>query len=630
MTQIERAGRKDVNDFQGIDPAGKTPRQMELEWFENHYRGDVPQLTVRAVLVGSVLGGLMSLSNLYIGLKTGWAVGVAITACIVSFSMGTLLRNVGILRSNLTILENNCMQSTASSAGYSTGGAMVSAIAALVMIRGEHLPFWTLLPWTVFLAALGVVMAVPMKRQMIDVEQLSFPSGIAAAETLRSLYASGSEATRKARSLGTAGAIGASIAFLRDNSFSWWPRGLKIPGMLEFPGAIAGHRLVDWTISWEMSLIMVGAGAIMGMRVTCSMLAGALINYGWLAPRMVEAGVIREPGFREIVSWSIWGGTAVMVTSGMLIFGLQWRTIGNALSGLSKAIRKGRSSFAGEDYRALQSVEVPTSWVILGLAVASAGVITIQVVYFSIHWWMGCLSVLMTFLLSVVACRATGETDVTPIGAMGKISQLAFGVVAPNNVTANLMTACVTASAAASAADLLTDLKSGYLLGANPRRQFIAQFLGIFSGAIAIVPAFYLLAPSPDILGSDRFPAPSAQIWKGVAELLSRGIGSLDVTARWALLVGGLTGIVIPLLERILPARFRRFVPSAMGLGLSFVIPFWNTLAMFTGALMAQLAGVLARGTAEKYIIPVASGVIAGESIMGVLMILLAASGFMR
>ncbi|PMY18170.1 peptide transporter, partial [Pseudomonas sp. FW305-3-2-15-A-R2A1] len=84
-----------------------------------------------------------------------------------------------------------------------------------------------------------------------------------------------------------------------------------------------------------------------------------------------------------------------------------------------------------------------------------------------------------------VACRATGETDVTPTGAMGKIMQLTYGVLMPQAVTANLMTAAITSGSASASADLLNDLKSGYLLGANPRRQFIAQFSGIITGTLA-------------------------------------------------------------------------------------------------------------------------------------------------
>ena len=90
-----------LDDFSGIDPKGKTPSEIELEWFETVYRGDLPQLTGRAVLMGCLLGGVMSLSNLYIGLKTGWGLGIAITACSLSFALGSALKRIGILRSNL-------------------------------------------------------------------------------------------------------------------------------------------------------------------------------------------------------------------------------------------------------------------------------------------------------------------------------------------------------------------------------------------------------------------------------------------------------------------------------------------------------------------------------------------------
>jgi putative OPT family oligopeptide transporter len=626
----ERKIEKKAEEFFGIDPTGKSPEQVEQEWFENYYHGEIPQLTVRAVLIGVILGGVMSLSNLYVGLKTGWGLGVAITACILSFSIGAALSKIGILRTNLSILENNCMQSSASSAGYSTGSTMVGAIAALLMIRGEHLPFWTLLLWTIFLAILGVMMAIPMKRQMINVEQLKFPSGVAAAQTLRSLYAAGKEATRKARSLGISSVVGAVVAFVRDNTFGGYPKLLKIPRMIEFPGMIAGEKLVEWTISWDTSLIMIAAGAIIGIRVAWSMLLGGLFNFGYLAPLMYEKEVIEELGYRGIVSWSLWGGTAIMLTSGLLSFAFQWRTIGRAFAGVAQILNLRKAEVQDPKLSAMEEIEVPGTWFLLGMATATCGVVAIQVISFSIHWWMGVLSVLMTFFLAVVACRATGETDITPIGAMGKITQLFYGVVAPAKITTNLMTACVTAGAAASSVDLLTDLKSGYLLGANPRKQFIAQFLGIFAGALVIVPAFYLIVPTANVLGGEEFPAPAAQVWKGVAELLAHGLSSLDITERWALAIGGLVGILIPTLERLLPSKARPLIPSAMGLGLAFVIPFWNTLSMFVGALIAWVLSKSARSFAESYTIPVASGLIAGESLMGVIIALLAASGIMR
>src|SRR5437868_7385302 len=174
------------------------------------------QLTWRAVLIGSCLGGVLSLTNLYIGLKAGWGFGVAITASILSYAIWTSLLKVGLARTPMTILENNCMQSTASSAGYSTGGTLVSAFAAYIIVNHQAMSVPLMLAWVFFIAVLGVTMAVPMKRQMINVEQLRFPSGIAAAETLQALYSEGAKGMRAAKALGIAGALAALDKFWAD------------------------------------------------------------------------------------------------------------------------------------------------------------------------------------------------------------------------------------------------------------------------------------------------------------------------------------------------------------------------------------------------------------------------------
>ena len=171
-------------------------------------RGDrLAQLTWRAVLMGSVLGGVLSITNLYIGLKAGWGFGVSITACILSYAIWTTLHRLRVARTPMTILENNCMQSTASSAGYSTGSTLVSAFAAYMLLNSALMPLSVVLAWVFLVAVMGVTMAIPMKRQMINVEQLRFPSGIAAAETLRALHSVGDAAARSARALGLAGLI---------------------------------------------------------------------------------------------------------------------------------------------------------------------------------------------------------------------------------------------------------------------------------------------------------------------------------------------------------------------------------------------------------------------------------------
>lgn len=601
-----------------------TPEEIELDWYHNVYQGNtVPQLTLRAVLMGAILGSVMSLSNLYVGLKTGWAVGVSITACILSYSIYKTLFTLfpRIFKSEMSILENNCMQSTASSAGYSTGSILVSAIAAYLIITGHSIPWPVLMAWTFFLAVLGVFLAIPMKRQLINIEQLKFPSGIAAAETLRNLHAKGDEASGKAKALGIAAMMGAGIAWLRDAG-----RPFSIPNMLPLPGTLQGHPLVQWTFGFEMSAILLAAGAIIGLKVTTSMLIGGLINYGFLAPFVAQHGAINTEylSYREIMHWSTWAGASIMVSSGLLSFALHGKTILRALSRIGALVSKNKNNKSPLDH-----IEVPTTWFLSGLLFGGMGVIWMLYAFFGTTLWMGALAVLLTFFLALVACRATGESDITPIGAMGKITQLTFGVIAPTNPITNLMTAAATSGAAASAADLLVDLKSGYLLGANPRQQFIAQFLGIFIGVLVAVPAFIILIPDASVLGTEQWPAPAAQVWAAVAQLLSEGLNALHPLARIGLWCGLLVGCILVILEHLAPPAIKKWVPSAMGIGLSMVVPFFNSLSMFLGALITFLMHKKWPKAAAQYTIPISSGLIAGESLIGVLIALLLVFGIL-
>ncbi len=619
----------------------QTPLEIEMKWYREVYRGDdMKQLTLRAVVMGGFLGCLMSLVNIYVGLKTGWGLGVAITACILSFSIWKVLRifseawmrmcrgmnlpawvaRLGFATSDMTILENNCMQSTASSAGYSTGGTMVSAIAAWMLINERSMGTGLLMIWVFFLAVLGVTLAIPMKRQMINIEQLKFPSGIAAAETLKSLHGTGEGATRSAASLGIAAGLGGLIAVFRD-IVGW------IPALLP----VFGKRAAACTVAFEPSALMIAAGAIMGLHTATSMLIGAVLCWGILVPIMHHHGIIATLEYREMVQWTLWGGVSCMVTSGLLNFGMQWRTALRAFSGLKTIFSK---AVPASEEDPLARIEVPPSWFLAGATFGTIGVVTIAYIAFDMPIWMSLLAVVMSFFLALVACRATGETDTTPVGAMGKVTQLFYGAITPRSFAGpirknvNLMAACITAGVADSSADLLIDLKSGYLLGANARKQFIAQFSGIFFGTIFAVGAFQIIIPDASHLGTDKFPAPAAQTWRGVAELLSTGLHSIHPTAQWALLIGGLLGIALPLISRALPEKKRWMVPSPMGLGMAFTFHFFYAFNMFLGALIAVGLEKWKPKAAEDYTIPVASGFIAGESLVGVGIALVYALGW--
>jgi uncharacterized oligopeptide transporter (OPT) family protein len=297
------------------------------------------QLTWRAVIMGSVLGALLSLTNLYIGLKAGWGFGVAITACILSYAIWTALYRLRLVATPMTILENNCMQSTASSAGYSTGSTLVSAFAAYMLLNGELMPLPVMLAWVFLVAVMGVTMAIPMKRQMINIEQLRFPSGIAAAETLRALHSAGGAAARSARALGLAAMIAIASKF--------WAEGLAAVSTRLAPFMIGtwinaiNQRAFGpaWTgrtvmLSWEPMFI--AAGAITGLRVSWSMLLGGVGAWMIFVPILQHRGVIQGTGYAALVQWTLWGGVSCMVASSLLSFALQWRTAARAFTDLRR------------------------------------------------------------------------------------------------------------------------------------------------------------------------------------------------------------------------------------------------------------------------------------------------------
>jgi OPT family oligopeptide transporter len=603
------------------------PEAIERHWFEHVYQGDrMPQLTVRAVIMGMALGMLMCLSNAYVGLKAGWSLGVAITSCVLAYSIfAAVHRLFPRWFPPFSILENNAMQSCASAAGFFTAGGLVNAVPALMMLDPGAVPGqWWLMIWLIVISMLGVFLTVPAKRQMINIEQLPFPSGTAAAATLRSLHGQGAGAQRQARALGLAGVCGGAVAWLRDASWASMP----YPNIPATWGTswirIGSHPFSQLTMSFEGSLLFVAAGAIMSFRQTWSMMLGAVINYLVLVPLMLDRGVIPSSTFRNISSWSLWIGVPMMLTSSLLLFFLQWRTVLRAFGSIT--------AFVSADQRGtpdpLARIEVPGSWFVGGFAVFGALTVWLGHSLFNIAWWMGVIAVFATFFLVIVAARATGETDVTPIGPLSKITQLTFGAIQPGNLTTNLMTASISAGATSHAGDLLTDLKSGYLLGANPRQQFIAQFFGVIAGGIVAVPVFFALIPNASVLGTERWPAPAALVWRGVAELLAKGLGALHPTARAGLIIGGLVGLVLPLVEMKFP-KYRSYIPSPTGLGLAFTIPGFNGVSFFIGGLIALWFSRFRPKVAAEYVVPVSSGIIAGESLVGILIALLVVKGWL-
>ena len=571
------------------------------------------QLTIRAVVVGMLIGAVMCLSNLYVFFKTGWSLGVTLTACIIAFGVFKGLAAAGARP--MGALENNALTTVASGAGFMTGGGNMAAFGALLMVttlRPDTLP---LMAWFAVIAAMGVFVAIPIKRQLVNKEALPFPTGTATAETLKSLYSEGGDGAAKSKSLLAAGLFAATITALRD-FFK------VLPATINLPGTLAGLPLLKWTIALKTEVVLLGAGALMSFRTGWSLLLAALLTYVVLAPALLENGVLTDVSYKAIVGFTLWPGAALLVSSGLTSFLFDWRSVLRSFSGLAALLKKKDANAAlDEDRDPLRDIEAPAWWFPVALLVLGPVIVLLMSLLFQIPWWAGVVAVPLSVLMGFVAARVTGETDVTPTKALGPVTQLVFGVITPGNLSGNIMSANVTGGIGLHAADLLTTLKTGWLLGANPRQQLYAQLFGVVAGAIVIVPAFNLLIPDPSVLGGEMWPAPSCVVWAGVSKAFAGGLSALSSQAKIAAAIAAVLGVTMALMEKLAPKSVMKFLPSPSGIGIAMVIPASNAIAMFIGSFVADQLRRRRPDLHERYTVSVASGLIAGESLMGIAII---------
>jgi uncharacterized oligopeptide transporter (OPT) family protein len=356
-------------------------------------------------------------------------------------------------------------------------------------------PTWMIF-WLSTIAALGVFVAIPVKGQLINKEQLSFPTGTATAETILSLHGEhdknegSSIGTRKAKVLGLAALAGGIVSWMRDARAAWMP--FNIPDTLALPFNLAGIPMKTWTLAFKVELIQIGAGALMSFRTAWSMLLGGMITYGIIAPMLASTQAISTVSYKAIVQWTVWPAAALLVSAGLTSFVLDGKSILRTFSGITGVFSK-----TSQEKKTLDEVECPAWWFPVGFMLLGPVIIFLAWKLFDIPLWAGLIALPMAVIMGFVAARVTGETDITPTKALGPVMQAVYGVLTPGNVAGNVMSANITAGIGLHAADLLTDLKSGYMLGANPRQQFIAQMFGVVAGALVVVPAFWLIIPDP-------------------------------------------------------------------------------------------------------------------------------------
>ncbi|HRO58237.1 MAG TPA: OPT family oligopeptide transporter, partial [Burkholderiaceae bacterium] len=533
------------------------------------------ELTARALATGVVLGALLAPCNVYSGLRIGWSFNMSIIALLASIALWRPLARVFGLR-EWNRLESNIGQTTASSAASIVSGGLVAPIPAYTLITGQQLALAPLIAWVFAVSLLGIWVAWYLRPALVGpASQLRFPEGLATLETLLDVFAHGAEASRRIAALGLAALLSAATRWV-DTFLLLLPRWTPVEGLARF------------TFVFEPSWLLAGFGAIIGLRVGLSLFAGALLAWGLIAPRIAGSVVALPDGdadaslFGPLVEWLLWPGVSLMVGATLSSFAVGlWRTRRSASTGAG-AHAAGPRRWLG--WRAIGDAPVPA------LAFGAAALLTVllQRLLFGIDWWIALLAVPLAVMLATVAARVVGDTGIPPIGAIGKVSQLSFGLAAPGQAVTNLMTANVAGGAAGQCADLMNDFLVGRGIGASPARQAVAQSIGVVTGSVVGALVYLTLIPDPAaMLLTEQWPAPAVATWKAVAEAMAHGLDSVPASARAAMVIALLVGAIAGLLEASLPARFARRLPSATAFGLAFVIPASISLTMTAGALAA-------------------------------------------
>lgn len=659
-----------------------TREQKDRWWLANVFRGDMPQLTIRSALTGFVLGGLLSATNLYVGAKTGWTLGVGLTSVILAFSMFKILSRLGA--KDMTILENNAMQSIATSAGYMTG-PLISGLAAYMWIENKPLPAGQIFWFMVVLSVLGVLVAFPMKRRFINDEQQPFPEGRACGVVLDTLYtSSASVGLFKAKALAIAAGLAGFISFASGEAYFKAIHGLyllattgkkwaqvlvdykeKLDNTWHLPHNLDGlyawlatknaePRLFNVTfkqlaLNPALDLAMIGAGGLMGIRAASSMLIGMLVNFVIIVPWMISIGEIKPRtgtlaagdavfGRAWILNnWALWWGIAMMVTAAMVSLFAKPQIFIEAFKMVTGAKKRDK----GADV--LRHIEVPLwiSWI--GVPIVGAIGVWMAHDWFGVKWTLGAMAIPLIIVLTLIAASSTGMTGITPTGSLSKIPQFLFGALDPKHPPTNLMTGVMCIEVASNASNLLMDIKPGYMLGGKPRHQAIGHMIGIISGALASTPLFFILflngysadaaATDPNhvqnVMVTEQFGFPSALQWKGVSELVTSIFGGatsqklLTPSIITSMVIAAVIGLAFELM-RIFSKN--KFPLSPLAIGLGVVVPPESTLCMFLGALFFWWAHRKYKDRKEttgfKLWVdthePICAGIIAGAALVGI------------
>ncbi len=589
----------------------------------------LPEITLKAVILGILLSVILAGANAYLGLFAGMTVSASIPAAVISMGVLRMFR-----RSN--ILENNIVQ-TAASAGESLAAGVIFTIPALILMGHwsefsftEH--YWTVTGIAALGGLLGVLFTIPLRRALIVEEQLQFPEGIATAEVLKS----GETGAKGLKLLIQAALIGGVFKFAAEGLRLW-------EGILSSARAV-GRTYASFQINLSPALISVGY--IVGINIATLVFAGGVIGRWICLPILAFS--------HEIPPGELANGADAAVTYlhnhyvkyigvGAMIVGGLWALI-NLRKSLRRGIQSGMEAYrdmrkTGSKAIARTDMDTPLPWVLIALLIS---LVPIFAIYFTvvksvaISSLMAVLMLIAGFVFSAVAAYMAGlvGSSNNPISGVTIATILSTALLlyvlkvyggADVGPAAAIFIGAVVCCAAAIGGDNMQDLKAGYIVGATPWKQQIMQAIGTLSAAVIMMPVLWLLhnrygigqQVNPEVTPLE---APQANLMANIA----RGVFDQDLP--WNLIfIGCLIAVVIIALDKYLEATNSGFRTPVLAVAVGLYLPFHLAVPIFIGGLIAYATSGVTSLHSEKTNqsgLLFASGLITGEALIGIFLAL--------
>lgn len=591
------------------------------------------ELTFRSIIIGAVLSVVLGAANAYFGLFSGLTVSASIPAAVISMAILKIFKNSNIL-------ENNMVQ-TAASAGESLAAGVIFTIPALVIMGyWEEFNYLETTLISICGGVLGVLFTIPLRSALIVKEKLMFPEGVATAEVLKT----GEKGGKSVKYLVFGGLIGGLFKFGSEAMNLW--RGV-------FEKAALLNEKFYLYFSLNLSPALVAVGYIVGLNIAFLVFLGGVISWYVGIPIYILINGAPEAASAEAIGAAVWSGQIRYLGVGAMIVGGLWALI-SLKSALVTAFTSGVKAFKSGAQKVSETLrtelDTPMSWVLLGIGIL---VIPIFFIYLTIiedipiTLFMALLMVVAGFLFSAVAGYMAGlvgssnnpisGVTIATILSTALLLLLLMGSSDPGRGAAGaILVGAVVCCAAAIAGDNMQDLKTGNVLGATPRNQQVMQMIGVIAGAILIAPVLNLLLASKGI-GNPTAEHPNPLTAPQATLMMSVATGIFGGKLPWSIIsIGGCIGVMIILIDQYLKKIGSDFRMPVLAVAVGLYLPFELDSSIFVGGVVAWMIqrsfrkNNISAGQTEKASnagLLIASGLITGEALMGILIALLVTLG---